>query len=59
MCRSNMLQNMNQIDALIFERLVFTLFNKQNSLLGVDDKLISSRAMDVETKTLSDRKAGK
>ena len=59
MCKSNMLRNMNQIEVLIFERSVSTLLNKKNGLLVVDDELISSRAKDVETKTLSDRKVGK
>ena len=34
-------------------------FNKKNSILTYDDKLVGYRANDVEKKGLSDRKAAK
>jgi hypothetical protein len=59
MQRSNLLRNMNGLERSFFERSVTHLLNKHNGVLVIDDELISSRASDVETKTISNRKAGK
>ena len=57
--RGVLLSNLHKIEELIFERSVKTLLNKENGSLVIDDELISSCAKDVESKTLSNRKAGK
>ena len=44
---------------MMFKRSVETLLNLRNGLLVIDDEFISSRARDVETKVLSNRKTGK
>jgi hypothetical protein len=59
MQHSNLLRNMNALEVSVFERSVTHLLNKNNGMLVIDDELTSSRASDVETKTISNRKAGK
>ena len=59
MQQSNLLRNMNGLERSFFERSVTHLLNKRNGVLVIDDELISSRASDVETKTISNRKSGK
>ena len=44
---------------MIFTKSINTLMHICNSHLVIDDELISSRAKDVETKTVSNHKAGK
>jgi hypothetical protein len=50
---------MNGLERLVFEQSATHLLNKHNGVLVIDDELISSRASDVEAKTISNRKAGK
>ena len=47
------------MEKIVFERSIKTLLNRSNGSLVIDDELISSRAKDVESKTVSNRKAGK
>ena len=51
--------NIHGLEDLVFKKSVRDLINKENGFLVVDDELISSRAMDVEVKTISNRKTGK
>ena len=60
MKRGKMLSQLEAIEKMILRsQYVTTLLNKCGSVLVIDDKLISSRADDVETKTISNRKTGK
>eukprot|EP00984_Skeletonema_dohrnii_P027846 scaffold17539_cov76-Skeletonema_dohrnii-CCMP3373.AAC.1 len=56
--RKNMLRNLNPIEVQMFNTSANLLFNKKDGRIVVDDELVSSRAKDVETKTISDKKAG-
>ena len=53
------MRNIHGLEDLVFKKSVRDLINKENGFLVVDDELISSRAMDVELKTISNRKTGK
>ena len=59
MKRGKILRRMNDLEKEIFSRSIDTLFHKDNGVLVIDKILISSRANDVETKTVSERKTGK
>ena len=59
MKRGKLLRRMEELELAMFHRLITILLNKQNGLLLVDDELIASRAEDVESKSLSNRKSGK
>ena len=50
---------MKDLEKEMFSRSIDTLLHKDNGVLVIDDELISSRANDVETKTVSQRKTGK
>ena len=56
--QGNMLHHLELLQEAMFHNSSI-LFNKQQGFLTYDDELIASRADDVESKTLSDRKAGK
>ena len=47
------------LEKLMFQNSIVTLFNWNNCLLTYNNELISSRAGDVESKTVSDRKSCK
>ena len=53
------LRNLAPLEKEIFVRSVETLLNNKNGNIVIDDELIGSRAKDVETKSVSHRKAGK
>ena len=55
----DLLANIHELESLVFQKSVRDLINKENGFLVVDDELISSRAKDVEVKTISNRKTGK
>ena len=59
MKRGNMLRKLEPLEKEMFSRSVKTLLNRDNGSLVIDDELISSRAGDVEQKTVSERKSGK
>ena len=53
------MRNIHGLEDLVFKKSVRDLINKENGFLVVDDELILSREMDVEVKTISNRKTGK
>jgi hypothetical protein len=53
----NTLENLHTIEKKIFERSVEFFFDTQYSCVVVDDEMEGSKARDVETKVVSDRKA--
>ena len=53
------MKELRPLEKFFFERSIKTLLNRSNGSLVIDDELISSRAKDVESKTVSNRKAGK
>ena len=57
--RGVLLKEFCPLEKIVFERSIKTLLNCSNGSLVIDDELISSRAKDVESKTVSNRKAGK
>ena len=59
MRRGILLRNLTPLEKDLFVRTVETLLNREDSHLVIDDELIGSRAKNVETETLSHRKAGK
>ena len=59
MKRGNMLRNLEPLEKDFFSRSVMILLNRDNGSLLIDDELISSRASDVEQRTVSERKSGK
>jgi hypothetical protein len=54
-----MLISLNSLNQRAFLKVRNTLMDPENSVLVLDDELFGSRASDVETRTVSDRKAGK
>ena len=54
-----LLRNLAPLEQELFVRSVETLLNRKDCNLVIDDELIGSRAKDVESKSLSHRKAGK
>ena len=52
MRRGKLLCCLEELEILMFERLVETLLNRDNGVLVIDDELISSRLDDVETKSV-------
>ena len=59
MKRGNMLHRLEPLEKEMFTRNIGTLLNRSNGSLVIDDELLSSRAGDVEQKTVSERKSGK
>ena len=59
MKRGKMLRWLESLEREVFTKSVDTLLNRRNGSLVIDDELISSRAVDVEQKTVSERKSGK
>ena len=57
--RGILLKELRPLEKIIFERSIKKLLNRSNRSLVIDDELISSRAQDVESTTVSNRKAGK
>ena len=57
--RNNLLRRLEPIEKMMFEQSRQILMNTKGGELVLDDELLGSRAKDVETKTLSHRKAGK
>jgi len=55
----NKLKNLHLLEKKIFERTIEFFFDLRSSCLVLDDELISSKGEDIESKLLSDRKAGK
>jgi hypothetical protein len=53
------LNSLNELNERALLKVRNTLMDPENSVLVLDDELFGSRASDVETKTVSDRKAGK
>ena len=59
MQQSNLLANLHDLEEIMFQKSSDMLLHRGNGLVVLDDELVSSRANDVESKTLSNRKAGK
>ena len=59
MKQGDLLRHLNPMERIIFQNSVTTLFNKKNGVLTYDDEMIGSRANDVESKSLSNRKSAK
>ena len=59
MKRGVMLRKLAPLEKEIFVKSIDTLMNQANAHLVIDDELIGSRAKDVESKSVSNRKAGK
>ena len=59
MKRGVLLRELQPLEKEVFSKSVETLLNRSNGHLVIDDELIGSRSKDVESKTLSNRKAGK
>lgn len=59
MKRGSMLRNLEPLEKEMFSRSVKTLLNCDNGSLVIDDELKSSRAGDVEQRTVLERKSGK
>ena len=57
--QNNILCQIHPIELLFFERTILVMLDKKNGLLVLDEELVSSRATDVELKTVSDHKSGK
>ena len=53
----DLLRNIHKLENLAFQKIAQDLINKKGYLVAGDD-LISSRATDVEVKTISNRKTG-
>ena len=56
--KKNLLRRLNDLEKNVFKNAM-NLFNTESGTLVVDDELVASRATDVETKVLSEKKAGK
>ena len=56
--QGNKLCNLDVLERAMFKNSVSSLLNMKNGSVTVDDELISSRASDVETKTLSNHRTG-
>ena len=59
MRRLNLLPRLNPMDVMFFEQAMQLLFNTKDGSVVVNNKLVPSRAGDVESKTVSQRKTGK
>ena len=59
MRRGVMLRELAPLEKEMFAKSIDTLMPKCNAHLVIDDELIGSRAKDVKSKTVSNRKAGK
>jgi hypothetical protein len=59
MQRKNLLRRLEGLEKMMFKPSLEILLNRKSGELVLDDELLGYRAKDVETKTLSDRKAGK
>ena len=58
MQRKNFLRHLAELETAIFKPSVNILLNKKNGIIVTDDELLGSKANDVETKNLSNRKLG-
>ncbi len=54
----NLLHNLHPLEQKMFERAVHYFFDRDYGCYVFDDELLASKAVDVELRTLSDRKAG-
>jgi hypothetical protein len=52
----NLLHNPHPLEQFFFERSINFFFDRENGCYVYDDELIASKAIDVELRTLSDRK---
>ena len=59
MKRGVMLRKLAPLEKEVFVKSIDTLLNQGNAHLVIDDELIGSRAKDVESKSVLNRKAGK
>jgi hypothetical protein len=54
----NLLHNLHPLEQKMFERSIHYFFDRDYGCYVFDDELLASKAVDVELRTLSDRKAG-
>ena len=56
--QGNVLRNLWELEKLMFQNSILVLFNKKNGLLTYNNKLVSSKADNVESNAVTDRKSG-